>query len=294
MDKFAANFIACVVFASASLSAVAEESHDVSNQWKNPGQDQVTYVSGKGKDVGDCKSPSNPCRSFQYAVDHTADGGEVKALDPANFFPVVIRKSITITGVPGAGINTVSGRAVDAIRTGASSSGYPLSTVHIDNLVIENVGNADGSRNGAYAIYGKYISVSNCTIRGFKSGISIGQNGHFLITNTIVTNNTTGLELAEVSGTLDHVTVNNNGTGISADQVTLHVVDTSVSDNGGTGILFREGSLYLAHSTITGNSTGIDFSRTFATSFGDNHIKGNGKDVVSYPANDVLVNVGTQ
>jgi hypothetical protein len=47
----------------------------------------VTYVSGKGNDSGDCSSPINPCRSFQFAVNQTPAGGEVKALDPANYFP---------------------------------------------------------------------------------------------------------------------------------------------------------------------------------------------------------------
>jgi hypothetical protein len=58
----------------------------------------VTYVSGKGNDRGDCSSPANPCRSFQFAVNQTPSGGEVKALDPADYFPVAINKAITIGG----------------------------------------------------------------------------------------------------------------------------------------------------------------------------------------------------
>jgi hypothetical protein len=48
----------------------------------------VTYVSGKGHDSGNCSSPANPCRTFQFAVNQTAAGGEVKALDPADYRPV--------------------------------------------------------------------------------------------------------------------------------------------------------------------------------------------------------------
>jgi hypothetical protein len=42
----------------------------------------VTYISGKGTDSGTCASPATPCRTFQFAVNQTAPGGEVKALDP--------------------------------------------------------------------------------------------------------------------------------------------------------------------------------------------------------------------
>jgi hypothetical protein len=63
----------------------------------------VTYVSGKGTDAGTCAAPTNPCRTIQFAVNQTAAGGEVKALDPADYSPVTINKSISITGVEGAG-----------------------------------------------------------------------------------------------------------------------------------------------------------------------------------------------
>src|ERR1700730_3022770 len=45
----------------------------------------VTYVSGKGTDSGTCASPANPCRTFQFAVNQTTSGGEVKALDAADY-----------------------------------------------------------------------------------------------------------------------------------------------------------------------------------------------------------------
>jgi hypothetical protein len=45
----------------------------------------ITYVSGKGADSGNCSSPAKPCPTFQFAVNQTAVGGEVKALDPADY-----------------------------------------------------------------------------------------------------------------------------------------------------------------------------------------------------------------
>jgi hypothetical protein len=80
----------------------------------------VTYVSGKGTDSGNCSPPANPCRTFQFAVNQTLPGGEVKALDPADYSPVTINKSISITGVVGAGIDTKGGTAITAGATNAT------------------------------------------------------------------------------------------------------------------------------------------------------------------------------
>src|SRR5262245_9736475 len=55
-----------------------------------------TYVSGTGKDNNPC-SASSPCQTFQAALALTLPGGEVYVLDSANYGPVTINKSVTIT-----------------------------------------------------------------------------------------------------------------------------------------------------------------------------------------------------
>jgi hypothetical protein len=100
----------------------------------------VAYVSGKGTDKGDCSTPVNPCRSFQFAVNQTPSGGRGQgarsrrlfSLDPADYSPVTINKSITITGVQGAGIDTNGGTAVTI--TGAANV-----SILLDHLTIKNV-----------------------------------------------------------------------------------------------------------------------------------------------------------
>src|SRR5262249_37253586 len=69
----------------------------------------VTFVSGKGTNAGTCASPEKPCRTFQFALGQTSPGGEIKALDPANYGGVGITKSISLTGVEGASINRTTG-----------------------------------------------------------------------------------------------------------------------------------------------------------------------------------------
>jgi hypothetical protein len=88
----------------------------------------VTYVSGKGSDSNDCFSPATPCRSFQRAVNQTVAGGEVKALDPADYFPVTITKSISLTGVPGAGIDTNGGTGISVSVPLAEQLTSPISS----------------------------------------------------------------------------------------------------------------------------------------------------------------------
>ena len=69
-----------------------------------PASSLATFVSGKGTDTGTCASPANPCRSFKFALGQTSSGGEIKALDPADYGGLTITKSVSLTGVEGAGI----------------------------------------------------------------------------------------------------------------------------------------------------------------------------------------------
>jgi hypothetical protein len=122
----------------------------------------VTYVSGKGADSGTCASPANPCRTFQFAVSQTAPGGEVKALNPAEYGPVRIDKSISITGVEGAGIDTNGGSAIVI----ATPTGVVL-TVHLANLLIQNVSGSGDFGIGGGNPPGPQLTVTHCTVRGY-------------------------------------------------------------------------------------------------------------------------------
>ena len=248
----------------------------------------VTYVSGKGNDSGNCSSPANPCRTFQFAVNQTAAGGEVKALDPADYRPVTTNKSISITGVDGAGIDTNGGNAITlSIESGA---------INLANLIIQNV-SGSGTNGILNAVTPSFpfpsfsLTITHCTVRGFNTGIDlVGGAIRFLIADTVVTNNQTGIALDRALGTLDHVIANLNQDGVFADRGTITAVDTIASYNSGAGFTAGLGaSLLLARSTAT---TGVLISGGSVISFGDNHIHNNGTDV--NPASGTLTNVGTQ
>jgi hypothetical protein len=126
----------------------------------------VTYVSGKGSDAGACSSPAAPCRTFQFAVNQTTAGGEVKALDPADYTPVTIGKSISLTGVEGAGIDTGGGAAV-TLNPGANA------TINLANLIIRNVsgtGAGVGISVGGSVSAPATVTITHCTVQGFGAG----------------------------------------------------------------------------------------------------------------------------
>ncbi|MBO0733593.1 MAG: right-handed parallel beta-helix repeat-containing protein [Methylocapsa sp.] len=158
------------------------------------------------------------------------------------------------------------------------------------------------------------MKVTHCTVQGYATGISLAQTAPSLIADTIVTDNGTAIILAtDVAATLNHVLLFGNQTGVEgATELSLIIADTVASNNGTgfssglasfvfvrstitkntMGIFSNAGNLTLANSTITRNGTGILLGTgSAATSFGDNHIKGNFTAEVK---GGIPTNIGTQ
>ena len=250
------------------------------------GSSLATFVSGKGTDTGTCASPAAHCRSFKFALGQTSPGGEIKALDPANYGGVTITKSVSLTGVAGAGINSASG---DHITINAG----PDDTINLSRLTL------DGFKTAGSAIVlnsGGSLTITHCVVRNFGSqGIVLLPTGltTFLIGDTLVSDNLgTGIAIApqgagSTQGTLDHVSANRNGQGItvtgfatSGVPIDVSVVDSMATNNSfGFGVGPR-GLLRLAGSAAARNNTGV-FINTGARveSATNNFIDGNDTDV---------------
>ncbi|MDQ6867223.1 MAG: right-handed parallel beta-helix repeat-containing protein [Pseudomonadota bacterium] len=255
----------------------------------------VTFVSGKGTDSGNCADPAHPCHSFQFALGQTSAGGEIKALDPAHYGRVTIDKSVSITGVEGAG-RTLN-IATDAITINAQ----PTDTINLSHLILDGVKTA---QNGIVLNSGGSLTITHCTVRNFKiTGIYIHttDQSRFLIADVTVSDNGTGINVftqgtGTAKGTLEHVSAHRNGGGIDvAGLAKVLAVDSTAANNTFEGFFVgSQAVLRLAHSAATGNGTGvrIDTGAT-AESAGDNFIAGNGFGTDVIPPG-TLKNVHTQ
>jgi hypothetical protein len=256
----------------------------------------VTFVSGKGTDTGACATPAHPCRTFQFAIDQTSAGGEVKALDPADYGRMTIIKSVSITGVEGASLNISSGNAI-TVNAGVND------VINLSNLTLDGTGRGG---NGIELNSGGSLTVTHCVVRNFSSdGIVFLPTSRtlFLIADTVVSDNSLhGIFVnpqppGSASGTVDHVLAHNNKlsgvcdcpflTGVGAN---VTVIETIASNSiTGAGFAVLNGFLQLAHSTAILNHVGVNVVAGTAISFGDNHINENDTNV-----SGILTEVGTR
>ena len=250
----------------------------------------VTFVSDKGTDAGACDSPAAPCRSFKFALGQTSSGGEIKALNPADYGGVTITRGISITGVEGAGINHTSGSDI-TINAG------PNDAINLSHLILDGGMTAS---TGIVLSSGGSLTVTNCVVRNFADvGVQLSPtaNTTFLIQDTVVSGNNVGVSASSQGagtdqGALDNVSVEEDGHGIFVGaHANVLAVNSAVNDNAASGFdVFNGGVLRLTHSAVTGNSQGIIvIAGSTAVSAGNNVIRGNGTDVTG-----TLTFVGTQ
>src|SRR5271170_3410593 len=215
-----------------------------------------TYVSGKGTDTGGCIDQATACRSFAYALTQTSASGEIIVMDPADYSPVTITKSISIVADAGgpAGIILATGTAI-TISAGASD------TVNLRGLTLEGEGTADvGIRLNSAGT----LTVSDCFVRHFAGpGIVIIPSGalNASILNSVMSNNYgTGLEAIGQFSTLIVIIrnsiANNNGNGFFVTGATVTLAGSIATQNQGAGLLINQPSTVF--------------------SYGDNELNGNG------------------
>lgn len=282
-------------------------------------QSPITFVSEGGTDAGSCASVATACRTLQFAFGKTNTSGEIRALNPGNYFFVTINKPITITGVPGASI--IRGTAGDAVTVNvpapAPVANFVNDVVTITDFIIDGVGGA--ATNGIQVNQAGQLTVKNCFIREFSNAainLISTRNLRFLIEDTVVANNDS--EAIRVRspglttrGSLNRVSSVNNGfAGMRIfNGANVNVADSvfsgNVADNilagagsgievggalsvsrssflgGASGIRVLGGStLRIENSSITGNNKGLELSAgVVVQSAGNNFIRGNTTDV---------------
>jgi hypothetical protein len=211
------------------------------------------FVASYGTDSGNTScSFLQPCRTFQNAVNNVAAGGEVTAIDSADFGSINITQSVTITSPDGieAGIAaTGSGDAIDINGTFSA----PVVIV-LRGLTLEGNGTATSGVDFVNG-FGE-IEIIGCKIRNFSgAGISLAPNNgptSALIKDSVISDNQEwGIGLFPVNGSLkaalDEVTINDNLTGIQSDLIGSNVpvellISNSHLDNNRANALYMQGT----------------------------------------------------
>jgi len=276
--RFAINVVTVfVVLLAGSLIAQAQNSR--------------SFIASFGSDAADCTTPAAPaggvgaCRSINGALAKTNAGGEIDAVDPAEYnpggFTISIIKSITIDG-SGAGLAGVSAtNAGSVISIGATAAtdvvvlralsvngrgsaafgigvigGQSIAQLHIENCVISNV-NGTGpvgaptgilfapTNDGARLFIRDTISRNN-GFAGVGDGLSVLNSG------TVGNRSLVTINRSSFSGNV------NNGVSVSVgSQVTMR--DSSTTGNGGSGINVEAtaGTAQLLAETVVTSNNGF-------------------------------------
>ena len=146
-------FIAAALALAVTLPAVSAQA-----------QAPRTFVSAAGTDNSTC-SFAAPCRHFQAAVNATSAGGEVDALDPAGYGPIIISQGVTIEGQGWSYIAPpVNG---NAITINAISGNVIIHGVSLNGVGIT------GTTTGIQFNSGASLTVQDSVVRNFtQNGIS--------------------------------------------------------------------------------------------------------------------------
>jgi hypothetical protein len=242
------------------------------------GPSSQTFVSATiGNDSNPCTRVS-PCLTFAVALAQTTAGGEIDVLDPGDFGPVTITKSITIFGnaAGGAGISTSTGTSGIVVSAGAND------VIHLGGLTFDGV-NASGT-SGVVFLSGARLNIENCAVLGFTtSGITLSPGTgsaattRLVVQGTTILNNATGLLIQPTGGIAANVTLrrlhidHNTGEGLRVDgtgssgAINATFADSTTSFNASNGIDAVSGP---------GNAT-LDIMRVVAATNGSAGIQSN-------------------
>jgi hypothetical protein len=251
--------------------------------WSSGAQAQAsrTWVSGVGDDANPC-SRTAPCKTFAGAISKTAAGGEIDALDPAGYGGVTITKAITIDG-GGGQVASVLVSGTNGIVVNAPAT----AVVTLRNLRINGIqGTGSGGLNGIRYLAGAALHVENCNIFGFTGdGINVATSatGALFVTDTFLTNNGNGIQIAPTGGNVRSMLVRVRAQDNSGFGFYLHpagggagtVIDDSSALVNGTGIGVTGATLYLGNSVIIRNNIGVAVTGGSLLSYKTNMIDGN-------------------
>jgi hypothetical protein len=191
----------------------------------------------------------SPCLTFAAALAQTNAGGEIDVLDPGDFGPVTIAKSVSIYGDAAGVAGAIPSPGTSGIVVSAGSS----DSINLRGLIFDGV-NASGT-SGVVFLSGARLYVENCAFLGFTtSGITFSPGAgsatttQMVVQDTTILNNATGLLIKPTGGIaanaelrqlrIDHNTgegLRIDGTGGSG-AIKATLADSTASSNASNGI----------------------------------------------------------
>lgn len=219
-----------------------------------------TYVSGKGNDSNPCSS-NQPCKTLQVALTKTASGGQVTALDSANYGSVTINQAVSIIS-PSSAIGVLASSSISGIIINAGANDI----INLQGLEIDGAGSG---ANGIQFTSGAALNIKDSVIRSFNNGINFQPTGSstLSVSSTLITNNAMGVAFqSSTSGnnTLDNVQLVGNGTALwvlgtnTATPATLTLQNSVVANSANIGVLSGGNSVVnVMNSTLVYNGVGL-------------------------------------
>lgn len=252
------------------------------------------FVSAGGVDSGRCNRPA-PCRTFAFAVTKATAGGQIVALDTADYGPVTITMSLTIAGEDGATAIIHGGGDLDGVTIDAGAG----DVVNLRGLDIGNVPTGVRLNSGN-------ANIEHSAISGGSFGVLSGSAGRLTVSDTTFVGQTTVGVYSTSTGPLllDRVSLAGRGSAaVSSASQSLTISDStivgwqrgvitngrafvkrSVITGAGTGLAVPSGAaLYADTTTVTGCDTGAlvigGAHGGFFYSYGNNNIVDNGVNI---------------
>lgn len=280
--------------------------------------DRVLVSAKSGADNPGCGAPATPCRTFQFAHNETNPGGQVSVMDPGEYGPVQITKSISIVN-DGAGAAGVLGLSTPGAAVAIDAG--PTDKVVLRGLAIESSG--AGVANGVVLNSADSLTIANCVIRGFLGGgglaygvyIAPTTSASFSIADSLISKNYIGVRVwpqasVSVTGIVERVSANDNSFGVEilgpssgGGATTVTIAKSFVSNNSNWGVLVTDAILSASDVVASNNGSsgspgGAGFISTaghlrlaHSTATGNEHgVVVNGGLVESYGDNDLRGN----
>jgi hypothetical protein len=278
----------------------------------------TTYVSGNGKDAGNCIVTA-PCRTFKFALTETTTGGRITVLSASNYGPVSINKSVSIVANGGD-----AGIVGSVVCPGGGSSSVCIygsgTVVSLQGLTIDN--NLSGT-DGIRFVSGVSLEVRHSSIRrtgGYGINFTPSVASKLEVSDTILSANKFGGVQVLPSGTgdttvvIDRSQIENhlfygiridgttnsgiiNGTvrdsSVSGNAIAVYIADngagaaqlvvdrTSMARNPSTGVTATGAgaTAQIGNCTISGSDLGINPTGGGTIyTFGNNQFSNNGSD----------------